>query len=82
VYSERRYLVSGYGFTWQNIEPPAEIRRRIAWSLSPFSEESETFDAVRPRYFLRDTSMPCSCKDLDASSEVARTGRFVLFKLN
>lgn len=82
VYSERRYLVSGYGFTWQNIEPPAEIRRRIAWSLSPSSEESETFDAVRPRYFLRDTSMPCSCKDLDASSEVARTGRFVLFKLN
>lgn len=82
VYSERRFLVSGYGFTWQNIEPPLEIRRRITQSLNPVSEDFEKFGAYKPQYFLRDLTMPCSCHDVDEFSEVARTSRFVLYRLD
>jgi len=82
VYSERRFLVSGYGFTWQNIEPPLDIRRRITQSLNPVSEDFQKFGTYKPQYFLRDLTMPCSCHDVDEFSEVARTSRFVLYRLD
>jgi hypothetical protein len=82
VYSERRFFVSGYGFTWQNIKPPAEIVRRIQWSLNPQLGPPKTGASVRPSHFMRDLTMPCRCDDLDNAVEVGRTPRFVLYQLN
>jgi hypothetical protein len=82
VYSERRFFVSGYGFTWQNIKPPAEIVRRIQWSLNPQLGPPKTDASVRPSYFMRDLTMPCRCDDLGNAVEVGRTPRFVLYQLN
>ncbi len=70
VYSQRRYLVNGYGFLWQNVEPPLEIRRRIANSLAPGTA------AIAAEFFVTDKTMP-GVTDLqpDAMSE---SDRFVL----
>jgi hypothetical protein len=50
VYSQRRFWVNGYGFLWQNVEPPVDIRRRIADSLDPRGAR------VAADFYLRDTS--------------------------
>jgi len=52
VYSQRRFWVNGYGFLWQNVEPPIEIRRRMADSLAP------TQAALPLDYFIADRTMP------------------------
>lgn len=82
VYSERRYLVSGYGFTWQNIVPPAEVLRRIQWSLDPHPRLLKVNESVTPRYFLRDLTMPCLCDGLSDAEEIGMTPRFVLYRLD
>lgn len=70
VYSQRRYWVNGYGFLWQNVEPPVEIRRRIADSLSSPQSDLEV------DYFLRDRSMPAqNSKD---AKILTTSKRFVL----
>jgi hypothetical protein len=82
VYSQRRYLVSGYGFTWQNIAPPSEVRRRISWSLHPQPSDSPIVDNVVPKYFLRDLTMPCPCGELIDRPVLDRTKRFELYDLS
>jgi len=82
VYSQRRYLVNGYGFTWQNIQPPESIQRRIAWSLQPQPSNLQRLEGVVPNYFLRDLSMPCPCGELADRVIIGRTQRFELYDLS
>lgn len=70
VYSQRRYWVNGYGFLWQNVEPPVAIRRRIADSLSSPQSDLEV------NFFLRDRSMPSS--PVTGGDPLGMTRRFVL----
>jgi hypothetical protein len=72
VYSQRRFWVNGYGFLWQNVEPPVAIRRRIADSLA----DPGMSDAV---YFLRDRTMPSST--FTPTSVASTSRRFTLHQL-
>ena len=82
VYSQRRYLVNGYGFTWQNIQPPESIQRRIAWSLQPQPSNLQRLEGGVPNYFLRDLTMPCPCGELADRAIIGRTQRFELYDLS
>lgn len=73
IYSQRRYWVTGYGFLWQNTQPPVAIRRRIADSLTALPRN------VDITYFLRDKTMPCSCDE--SWTLIASSNRFELFKI-
>lgn len=73
VYSQRRFWVNGYGFLWQNVEPPVEIRRRMADSLGPSAVYGEG------NYYLRDSTAPGP--SIDTNTTVARSTRFVLYSL-
>ena len=71
VYSQRRFWVNGYGFLWQNVEPPIEIRRRLADSLDPRATN------VDSDYYLKDSAAPGP--SMEASAVVARSNRFFLY---
>jgi hypothetical protein len=73
VYSQRRFWVTGYGFLWQNVEPPPEVRARISDSLTSIPSDSGV------GYYLRDRLMPCTCDN--NWQIVGETERFQLFKL-
>lgn len=81
MYSQRRYLVTGYGFTWQNIEPPSDVLRRIAWSLQPTPQQVDEIAPVIPNFYLRDLTMPCDCRALFESEIVGEVDRFILYRL-
>ena len=81
MYSQRRYLVTGYGFTWQNIEPPSDVLRRIAWSLQPTPQQVDEITPVIPNFYLRDLTLPCDCRALLESEIVGEVDRFILYRL-
>ena len=70
VYAQRRFWVNGYGFLWQNVEPPVEIRRRMADSLDPRALNIAT------DYYLKDVAAPGPF--IDATVVVAQSKRFAL----
>jgi hypothetical protein len=70
VYSQRRFWVNGYGFLWQNVEPPVDIRRRMADSLAP------TQAPLPVDYFVADRTMPRA--PVAISETLGRTSRFTL----
>jgi len=85
VYSHRRYLVSGYGFLWQNVKPSDDVVRRIKLSLDFGSAPSaELLDDLRSRnvsYFVIDLSMT-AFRDWTQFGEIAASNeRFILLKL-
>lgn len=81
VYTDRRFLVTGYGYSWQDVSPPPEVRRRITWSLNPGSIPLARSLESRVRFFLRDESMPCACSALHDARLIGSEGRFKLLEL-
>lgn len=85
VYSHRRFLVTGYGYTWQNVSPSLDVLNRIDVSLRFGAAPSETklkeLLSYDVDYFVVDKTMSDVADWSKYASTITSNNRFVLLKL-
>ena len=85
LYSHRRYLVSGYGFLWQNVRPTDEVVKRI--DLSVMFGKRPTIDLLDAlikqgvSYFVLDKTMTPVIDWSNFGRELVSNNRFILLQL-
>ena len=85
VYSHRRFLVTGYGYIWQNVSPSQDVKKRIAISLRFGSQPSEELLrellAYNVAYFVVDKTMTETRDWSQFGSTISSNNRYVLLQL-
>jgi len=85
VYSHRRFLVTGYGYMWQNVPPSPDVIKRMDVSLRFGSEPSEKLLkdllSYNVDYFVVDKTMSKVDNWSQFASIISSNDRFELLKL-
>jgi hypothetical protein len=85
VYSHRRFLVTGYGYMWQNVPPSQDVINRIDISLrfgsQPSEESLRELLAYNVAYFVVDKTMTETRDWSQFGSTISSNNRYVLLQL-
>jgi hypothetical protein len=85
MYAHRRFLVSGYGYLWQNVRPSDDVIMRMDLSIEFGSSPNEALLAQllerNVSYFVVDKSKSEVSDWSDFASTVETTDRYILLKL-
>lgn len=85
VYSHRRFLVSGYGYLWQNVRPTNDVVNRIELSLqfaeNPSVKLLDDLLGQDVTYFVVDKQMTKTRNWSQFATTLASNQRFVLLQL-
>ena len=85
LYSHRRYLVSGYGFLWQNVRPTDEVVKRIDLSVMfgkrPTRDLLDALIKQGVSYFVLDKTMTPVIDWSNFGRELVSNNRFILLQL-
>ena len=85
VYSQRRFLVTGYGYMWQNVPPSQDVIKRMDISLrfgsQPSEETLRELLAYNVAYYVVDKTMTEINDWSQFGSIISSNNRFVLLQL-